>query len=60
MKNEDEKHVEFAHGEVCLWPEQGSSIMIKAITKSGDPVELEPDEAKELGELLIGWASQIE
>lgn len=59
MKNKNTNVVTFSHGEVYLWPEQGSSIMIKAITKSGDPVELEPEEAKELGETLIKLASQI-
>jgi hypothetical protein len=33
--------------------------MIKAITKSGDPVELEPEEAKKLGETLIRLAAQL-
>jgi hypothetical protein len=34
--------------------------MLKAITKSGDPVELEAEESRELGETLIKMAAQIE
>jgi hypothetical protein len=59
MNNENTDIIKFSQGEVYLWPEQGSSIMLKAITKSGDPVELEPEEAKELGETLIRLAAKI-
>ena len=59
MKDENTNVVTFSQGDVYLWPEQDSSIMIKAITKSGDPVELEPEEARELGETLIKMAAKI-
>lgn len=53
------KLVEFAEGEVCLWVEAGSSVMLKAISKGSDPVELEPEIARELGEALIKMASSL-
>jgi hypothetical protein len=59
----DEKNtcvVKFSDGEVYLWVEAESSVMLKAITKSGDPAELEAEEARELGETLIKMAAQIE
>ncbi len=59
MSDKNPDVIQFSQGEVYLWPEQGSSIMIKAITKSGDPVELEPEEAKKLGETLIRLAAQL-
>ncbi|MGA2065888.1 MAG: hypothetical protein ABSG86_13020 [Thermoguttaceae bacterium] len=48
--------VKLSDGEVKLWIEQGSSIHIKAVTKHGDPVELNEGEADELGETLIEMA----
>ena len=59
MKDENTKVVTFSQGDLCLWSEQESSIMIKALTKSGDPVELEPEEARDLGETLIRMAANI-
>jgi hypothetical protein len=59
MNEEENKVIKLAQGEVYFWPE-GASLMIKAITKSGDPVELCADEAKELAELLTKMAKQIE
>jgi hypothetical protein len=59
MNNKDNKLVEFAQGEVYLWVEADSSVMLKAISKGGDPVELGPEEARELGETLIKMATEI-
>jgi hypothetical protein len=59
MKPDNTKIVTFSQGEVSLWPEQGSSIMIKAITKSGDPVELEPEEARKLAEILMELSTKL-
>ena len=39
---------EFSEGEVVFWIEDGSSIHIKTITGSGDPVELTTNEARKL------------
>jgi hypothetical protein len=48
--------IRFSGGEVYLWIEQGSSIHIKAVTQHGDPVELNENEAEELGKALIEMA----
>jgi hypothetical protein len=47
-------------GEACAWIEQDSSIMLKVVTASGDPVELEWKDARELGRLLIRLADKGE
>jgi hypothetical protein len=46
--------------EVTAWVEQNSSIHLKAVTASGDPVELTWDAARKLGKLLILLADQGE
>jgi len=38
--------------EVYLWIEKDSSIMVKAMSKHGDPVELTSDDARRLADLL--------
>ena len=50
----------FSDGEVRLWIEQESSIHLKAVTKSGDPVELTEVEAEELGRTLIEMARHLD
>jgi hypothetical protein len=59
MSEENSTVIKFSQGEIHLWLEQESSIMIKAVTKSGDPVELECEEARELGEALMKMAAKI-
>ena len=60
LMNENKTNmVEFSEGEVCLWVEQKTAVMIKAVTKEGDPVELFSIEVRELGEALIRMADQI-
>ena len=49
----------FAGGDVYFWLEQDSSIMLKA-TSGGDPVELEAEIAREIGEALIALAQKLE
>jgi hypothetical protein len=46
-------------GEAYCWCEQGSSVMLKAVTKSGDPIELTKDEAIELANALLAYARNI-
>jgi hypothetical protein len=60
MKNNQEKPVRLAQGDVCLWVEAEASIMLKAISKSGDPVELSAEEARELASLLKTMADKID
>ena len=35
-------------GDVYMWVEQGSSVMLKAVTSFGDPVELTEDELQDI------------
>ncbi len=50
----------FSDGEIALWIEQGSSIHIKAASAHGDPVELTAEEARELAQQLLKFASMVE
>jgi hypothetical protein len=47
-------------GEACVWIEQASSIHLKVVTDSGDPAELNWNDARELGELLVRLAKDGE
>jgi hypothetical protein len=46
-------------GDAYCWLEQESSVMLKAVTKRGDPVELEKHEAIELARALLKAAEKI-
>jgi hypothetical protein len=48
-----------ADGDIKFWIENGSSLMIRAITKFGDAVELSSEEALELSNKLVEYANQI-
>ena len=50
----------FIDGDAYVWIEQEASIMLKAVTASGDPVELAWDDAQEIGRLLIRLAYEGE
>jgi hypothetical protein len=41
--------------ELVMWVEAESSIHIKAITSSGDPVEISFDEAEKLAHTILRW-----
>lgn len=43
---------ELAGGEIRVWVEQGQSICMRAVTKEGDPVELNAEEVRELIQCL--------
>jgi hypothetical protein len=45
--------------DAYLWLEQDSSIMLKCVTKHGDPAELTPQEALELAEALTTLAHRL-
>jgi hypothetical protein len=47
-------------GAARAWIEQESSIHVKVVEPSGDPVELTWREARQLGELLIRLADEGE
>jgi hypothetical protein len=46
--------------DVSAWVEQGSSIHLKAVTVSGDPVELTADKARAVAEALLRLAAALE
>lgn len=46
--------------DVSCWLEQESSVMLKAVTKHGDPVELTADEARAVASALLALAERLE
>ena len=48
-----------SEGDAYCWSEQDSSVMLKAVTKSGDAVELTKQEAVALAQALLKAAEQI-
>jgi hypothetical protein len=46
--------------DVCCWLEQDSSVMLKAVTRFGDPVELVADEARTIAAALLALADRLE
>jgi hypothetical protein len=51
--------IEIVKDEVYLWPDEDRSIHLKAVTKSGDPIELNGSEARQLAAALVKLAEQI-
>jgi len=47
-------------GDVTCWLEYDSSVMLKAVTKFGDPVELTADEARAIAAALLTLAERLE
>lgn len=61
MKNNNEtEYFELDDGEIRIWIEQQACICIKAITKSGDPVEITGDQARDLAEILLKFSDKID
>jgi len=46
--------------KVYLWIEQDSSIMVKAVSEFGDPVELTSEDARNFAKLLNEAADKLE
>ncbi len=46
--------------DVYGWVEQESSVMLKAVTRHGDPVELTAAEARAVAETLLELAARLE
>ena len=46
--------------DVYCWLEHESSVMLKAVTKFGDPVELTADEARDIALGLIALAERLD
>ena len=47
-------------GEVRAWIEQDSSIHLKVVSPFGDPVELTVDMAREVAQLLMRLADELD
>lgn len=45
---------------VCCWLEIDSSIMLKAVTKFGDPVELSAGDARSIADALVLLANRLD
>src|SRR5262245_25339473 len=60
MANSDQKGVVHPADDVDCWLEHDSSVMLKAVTRFGDPVELTADDARAVAAALIGFAEQLE
>ena len=46
--------------DVRCWLEQYSSVMLKAVTRHGDPVELTAEEARSIAAALVVLAGRLE
>jgi hypothetical protein len=46
--------------DVQAWIEQESSIMLKAVTVHGDPVELSAEDARHAAKALLGLAEHLD
>ena len=46
--------------DVYCWIEQDSSVMFKAVTKFGDPVELTADDARDIAGARLSLAERLE
>ena len=46
--------------DVRCWLERDSSVMLKAVTRFGDPVELVADEARAIAGALVALADRLE
>ena len=60
MNKEKCKKLKGLESEVYLWIEQDSSIMLKAVSEFGDPVELSSKDAKNLAKLLTEAAEKLD
>lgn len=60
MNEKKDDVFKIASGDAYCWAEQGSSVMLKAVTGYGDPVELSSEEAIELANALIKAAKAVE
>lgn len=52
-------YFDISNGEVRVWIEQESCIVIHAVTKLGDPVELSSGEARKLAAILLEFSEKI-
>ena len=50
---------EISGGEITLTVHDETAIHLRSITEQGDPVELNSEEARELGRLLLALADRV-
>lgn len=60
LANADSPDVIYPAGDVYCWLEADSSIMLKAVTRFGDPVELSADEVRKIAMALLALADGLE
>ena len=60
MTTGDENVFYTSDRNVYCWIEQQTSVMLKAVTKFGDPVEMTASEARELASALLRMADEVE
>ena len=58
--NHDPEVLRFASDEIKMWLEPETAIHIKALTKAGDPVELNADQARLVAQELLRLAEQLD
>ena len=46
--------------DVRVWLEEDSSVHIKAVTQSNDPIELSPGQARQLAAVLVELAERAD
>ena len=56
---DDDDELTFSDDEITVWVVDESSIHLKAVTRFGDPVELNSKQARLLGERLLRLAQRI-
>ena len=54
------RRLEGWENEAYLWIEAESSIMVKVVSKFGDPVELTSTDARRLADLLMDLAERLD
>jgi len=59
MSEKKEGVFSVSSGDAYCWAEQESSVMLRAVTKLGDPVELSAEEARELAHALLKAAKAV-
>jgi len=60
MEKQNYKELPGWEEEVKLWIEQESSVMVKAISKFGDPVELTSEDARNFASILNEAADNLD
>jgi hypothetical protein len=58
--DKQEQVIELSNGDITLWIADGDAIHLRAVTKFGDPVEINSEEAKEMIEALRRLIREIE